>query len=203
MQDNVVLILLQVHCSSKMMFSPRLLLLLLSIYCPRFNVLNLIYMIIHSAELFSFSFFSKVRNQMIFYMLTMFHQCLVSKSLKLKNVPTAALSDMKGNKNVKRSRKSGAIALLYPPRVRFRATVKLSAVFFHDESSITIGGYESAIAPEEFHIQCKQPVEAAEDEINLVVEEETHKDKGLLFVPSISGLCLFFCHHFLYSVVPS
>ena len=28
-----------------------------------------------------------------------------------------------------------------------RATVKLSATFFHDESSITIGGYESAIAP--------------------------------------------------------
>ena len=24
---------------------------------------------------------------------------------------------------------------------------KLSAMFFHDESSITIGGYESAIAP--------------------------------------------------------
>ena len=140
MQDNVVLILLQVHCSSKMMFSPRLLLLLLSIYCPRFNVLNLIYMIIHSAELFSFSFFSKVRNRMILYMLTMFHQCLVSKSLKLKNVPTAALSDMKGNKNVKRSRKSGAIALLYPPRVRFRATVKLSTTFLHDESSITKGG---------------------------------------------------------------
>ena len=44
----------------------------------------------------------------------------------------------------------GAIALLYPPRVRVRATVKLSAVFqpfFHNESSITIGGYESAIAP--------------------------------------------------------
>ena len=35
-----------------------------------------------------------------------------------------------------------------PPRVRVRATVKLSAAFFHDESSITIGGgYESAIAP--------------------------------------------------------
>ena len=37
----------------------------------------------------------------------------------------------------------GAIALLYPPRVRVRATVKLSAVFqpfFHNESSITIGG---------------------------------------------------------------
>ena len=32
--------------------------------------------------------------------------------------------------------------------------------------------------------QNKQPVEAAEDEINLVVEEETHNDKGLLFVPS-------------------
>ena len=32
----------------------------------------------------------------------------------------------------------GAIALSYPPRVR--ATVKLSAAFFHDESSITIGG---------------------------------------------------------------
>ena len=55
---------------------------------------------------------------------------------------------------------------------------------------------------EQFRIQCKQPVEAAEDEIK-VVEEETHKDKGLLFVPSISGLFLFFCHHFFYSVVPS
>ena len=32
------------------------------------------------------------------------------------------------------------------PRVRVRATVKLSAAFFNDESSITIGGYESAIA---------------------------------------------------------
>ena len=43
-----------------------------------------------------------------------------------------------------------AIALSYTPRVRVRATVKLSAAFFHDESSITIGGgggYESAIAP--------------------------------------------------------
>ena len=34
----------------------------------------------------------------------------------------------------------GAIALSYPPRVRVRATVKLSAAFFNDESSITIGG---------------------------------------------------------------
>ena len=33
----------------------------------------------------------------------------------------------------------GAIALSYPPRVRVRATVKLSAAFFNDESSITIG----------------------------------------------------------------
>ena len=41
---------------------------------------------------------------MILYMLTMFHQRLVSKNLKLKNVPAVALSDMKGNKNVKRSR---------------------------------------------------------------------------------------------------
>ena len=42
-----------------------------------------------------------------------------------------------------------AIALLYPPRVRVRATVKLSAAFFNDESSITIGGGggKSAIAP--------------------------------------------------------
>ena len=37
-------------------------------------------------------------------------------------------------------RTSGAIALSYPPRVRVRAMVKLSAAFFHDESSITIGG---------------------------------------------------------------
>ena len=41
----------------------------------------------------------------------------------------------------------GAVAFSYPPRVRVRATVKRSAAFFHDESSITIGGYESAIAP--------------------------------------------------------
>ena len=34
----------------------------------------------------------------------------------------------------------GAIALSYPPRVRVRATVKFSAAFFHDESSITIVG---------------------------------------------------------------
>ena len=33
-----------------------------------------------------------------------------------------------------------AITLSYPPRVRVRATAKLSAAFFHDESSITIGG---------------------------------------------------------------
>ena len=34
----------------------------------------------------------------------------------------------------------GAIALSYLPRVRVRATVKLSAAFYHDESSTTIGG---------------------------------------------------------------
>ena len=37
-------------------------------------------------------------------------------------------------------RLSGAIALSYPPTVRVRAMVKLSAAFFNDESSITIGG---------------------------------------------------------------
>ena len=50
----------------------------------------------------------------------------------------------------------GPIALLYLPRVRIRATVKLSVAFFHDESSITIGGgggYESAIAPINFFIE--------------------------------------------------
>ena len=37
------------------------------------------------------------------------------------------------------TKKIGAIALLYPPRrVRVRDTVKLSAAFFHDESSIAI-----------------------------------------------------------------
>ena len=52
----------------------------------------------------------------------------------------------------------GAIALSYPPRVRVKATVKLSAAFFHDESSITIGlGDESLIAPrfEAFCSSCK------------------------------------------------
>ena len=42
-----------------------------------------------------------------------------------------------------------------PPRVRVRATVKLSAAFFHDESSITIGGYESAIAPNNIGVLLK------------------------------------------------
>ena len=37
----------------------------------------------------------------------------------------------------------GAIALLYPSRVRVRATAKLSAAFFHDESSIIKVQYES------------------------------------------------------------
>ena len=44
-------------------------------------------------------------------------------------------------------KETGAIALSYPPRVRVRATVKLSVALFHNESSITVGGYESAIAP--------------------------------------------------------
>ena len=43
-------------------------------------------------------------------------------------------------KKIVRARKFGAIPLSYPPRVRVRAMVKLSAAFFHDESSITIGG---------------------------------------------------------------
>ena len=36
-----------------------------------------------------------------------------------------------------------------PPKVRVRATVKLSAAFFHDELSAAKGGegYESTIAP--------------------------------------------------------
>ena len=42
--------------------------------------------------------------------------------------------------------KNSPIALSYPPPPP-RAMVKLSAAFFHDESSITIGGYKSAIAP--------------------------------------------------------
>ena len=46
----------------------------------------------------------------------------------------------------------GFLALLLfrtrpPHRVSIRATVKLSAAFLHDESSITKGGLESAIAP--------------------------------------------------------
>ena len=55
----------------------------------------------------------------------------------------------------------GAIALLHPVgRVRVRATVKLSAVFLHNESSVVTkakgsegrgGGYESAIAPVHFY----------------------------------------------------
>ena len=53
----------------------------------------------------------------------------------------------------KTHRKNGAVALSYPSRVRVRAAVKLSVAFFHDESSITIGGgYESAIAPKKLPI---------------------------------------------------
>ena len=47
--------------------------------------------------------------------------------------------------------KSRHYCTFVPPRVRLRATVKLSAAFFHHESSITKGGYESAIAPKSIH----------------------------------------------------
>ena len=40
-------------------------------------------------------------------------------------------------KKILHPRKFGAIALSYPPRVRVRAMVKLSAAFFDDDSSIT------------------------------------------------------------------
>ena len=40
------------------------------------------------------------------------------------------------------------IALSYPPRVRVRAMVKLSVAFFHDESSITIGGIQKCNSAE-------------------------------------------------------
>ena len=55
---------------------------------------------------------------------------LSSKSYLPLKLSTACLS----------TRKIGAFALSYPPRVRVRATVKLSAAFFNDESLITIGG---------------------------------------------------------------
>ena len=44
-----------------------------------------------------------------------------------------------------------------PPRVRVRATVRLSVAFFHDESSIAIGGYESAIASTAL-LHCRTPL---------------------------------------------
>ena len=46
----------------------------------------------------------------------------------------------------------GTIALSYPPRVRVRATVKLSAAFFHDESSITIRGVRKCNSAYILHI---------------------------------------------------
>ena len=46
----------------------------------------------------------------------------------------------------------GTIALSYPLGLGLRATVKLSAAFFHDESSKAIGGYKSAIVPVEKQI---------------------------------------------------
>ena len=45
----------------------------------------------------------------------------------------------------------GAIALSYPPRVRVRTTVKHSAAFFHDESSITIEGVRKCNSAEYFY----------------------------------------------------
>ena len=49
--------------------------------------------------------------------------------------------------------KLGAIALSYPPRVRVRATVKHSAAFFHDESSITIEGVRKCKSTESLMIK--------------------------------------------------
>ena len=68
-------------------------------------------------------------------------------------------------------RSRGATALSYPPsppRVRVRATVKLSVMFFHDESSISKGGgYESAIAP----IQVEYPTDLYLSKILLQFEQ--------------------------------
>ena len=49
--------------------------------------------------------------------------------------------------------KISAIALSYPPRVRVRAMVKLSAAFFHDESSIAIGGVRKCNSASRFLIK--------------------------------------------------
>ena len=70
-----------------------------------------------------------------------------SRQIYWKRFVTALIliTDLFFHKRVKSERANrvprifGAIALSYP-RVRVRATVKLSAAFFNDESSITIGG---------------------------------------------------------------
>ena len=109
MQDNAVLILLQVSCSSKMMFSPR------------FNVLNLIYMTIHSVELFiSFIFFFKGAKS--------------NDHLHVNYVPSVL--SFKNPETKKRANSSTE---------RYERQQKCKKV------------------KEEFHIQCKQPVEAAGD----------------------------------------
>ena len=69
-----------------------------------------------------------------------------------KDTPVMAGNGTFYQKSITLYRKTGAIALSYLPRVRVRATVKLSATFFHDESSRAIeGGYESAIASKNIH----------------------------------------------------
>ena len=81
------------------------------------------------------------------------------------------------------TRKIGAIALSYPPRVRIRATVKLSAAFLHDESSITKGGYESAIASK--NLQDKSCVQKS------LPTRQTQPEKNLAYLTDsdISNAC--------------
>ena len=68
------------------------------------------------------------------------NQSIRSFGPKIWNSLPLQIKSCENFETFKRVIKNGAIALSYPPRVRVRATVKLSAAFFHDESSITIGG---------------------------------------------------------------
>ena len=62
------------------------------------------------------------------------------KRMKLISIKEMHLADVLYELPCRTCEFLGAVALSYPPTVRVRATVKLSAAFFRDESSITIEG---------------------------------------------------------------
>ena len=94
------------------------------------------------------------------WQLFLFHMNVAMFSLGVTSIPKretsywryAHQSSLQCKPQTRQPSKLGTIALSYPPRVRVRATVKLLAAFFHDESSITKGGVQKCNSAQHYYV---------------------------------------------------